>query len=101
MLGDLLLVMLGELDPLEVPAESSSLAGGVKTPEEGVKTTDSVVVFEFADEVVARARRLAAESGQSEHVTLSHYRQAAQIAARALQAAILGGGPFIDDHKVA
>jgi hypothetical protein len=55
----------------------------------------------FADEVAARARRLAAESGQSEHVTLSDYRQAAQIAARSLQAAILDGGPFIDDHKVA
>ena len=34
----------------------------------------------FADEVAARARRLAAESSQPEHVTLSHYRQAAQIA---------------------
>jgi hypothetical protein len=55
----------------------------------------------FADEVVARARRLAAESGQPEHVTLSHYRQAAQIAARSLPAAILDGGSFIDDHKVA
>jgi len=55
----------------------------------------------FADEVAARARRLAAESGQPEHVTLSHYRQAAQIAARSLSSAILDGGPFIDDHKVA
>jgi hypothetical protein len=55
----------------------------------------------FADEVAARARRLAAESGQSEHVSLSHYRQAAQIAARLLPAAILDRGPFIDDHEVA
>ncbi len=43
----------------------------------------------FADEVAARARRLAAESGQPERVTLSHYRQAAQIAIRSLPAVIL------------
>ena len=55
----------------------------------------------FADEVVARARRLAAESDQPGHVTLTHYRQAAQIAARSLPTAILHGGPFSDDHKVA
>jgi hypothetical protein len=55
----------------------------------------------FADEVVARARRFAAESSQAGHVTLSHYRQAAQIAVRSLPAAILHGGPFDDDHKVA
>jgi len=52
----------------------------------------------FADEVAARARRLAAESSQPEHVTLSHYRQAAQIAARSLSAAILDGGPSSDDQ---
>jgi hypothetical protein len=55
----------------------------------------------FADEVAARARRLAAESSQPEHVTLSHYREAAQIAVRSLPAAILHGGPYSDDHKVA
>ncbi len=55
----------------------------------------------FADEVATRARRLAAESSQPEHVTVSHYRQAAQIAARSLPAAILDRGPFSDDHKVA
>ncbi|HLN27268.1 MAG TPA: hypothetical protein VK395_05950 [Gemmataceae bacterium] len=55
----------------------------------------------FADEVAARARRLAAESSQPEHVTLSHYQQAAQIAVRSLSAAILDGGPSSDDHKAA
>jgi hypothetical protein len=55
----------------------------------------------FADEVAARARRLAAESSQPEHVTLSHYRQAAQIAVGSLSAAILDGGPSSDDHKAA
>jgi hypothetical protein len=55
----------------------------------------------FADEVAARARRLAAESSQPERVTLSHYRQAAQIAIRSLPAAILDGGPSSDDHKAA
>jgi hypothetical protein len=55
----------------------------------------------FADEVAARARRLAAESGEPEHVTLTHYRQAAQIAVHSLPAAILDGGPCLDDHKVA
>ena len=55
----------------------------------------------FADEVAARARRLAAESGQPELVTLSHYRQAAQIAVPSLSAAILGGGPSSDDQKAA
>ncbi len=55
----------------------------------------------FAEEVVVRARRLAAESSEPERVTLSHYRQAAQIAVRSLPAAIRGGGPFGDDHKVA
>jgi len=55
----------------------------------------------FADEVASRAKRLAAESSQPQHVTVSHYRQAAQIAVRSLPAAILDGGPFSDDHKVA
>jgi hypothetical protein len=68
-----------------------------------IEAAKALVYWEslFADEVAARARRLAAESGQPEHVTLSHYRQAAQIAALSLPAAILDGGPFIDDHKVA
>ena len=55
----------------------------------------------FADEVAARARQLAAESSQPEHVTLSHYRQAAQIAVPSLSAAILDGGPSSGDHKAA
>jgi hypothetical protein len=55
----------------------------------------------FADEVAARARRFAAESSHPEHVTLSHYRQAAQIAVRSLSAAILDEGPSRDDHQAA
>jgi hypothetical protein len=55
----------------------------------------------FADEVAARARRLAAESGRPEQVTLSHYRQAAQIAVQSLAAAILDGGTHGDDCRVA
>jgi hypothetical protein len=55
----------------------------------------------FANEVVARAKELAAESGSREHVTMSHYRQAAQMAARLLPAAIREGGPLGDDNKVA
>jgi hypothetical protein len=55
----------------------------------------------FADEVAVQARRLAAESNQPEHVTLSHYRQAAQLAVRALSAALLDGGPPRDDHQAA
>jgi hypothetical protein len=55
----------------------------------------------FADEAAARARQLAAESGRREHVTMSHYRQAAQMAARSLPAAIREGGPLGDDNKVA
>jgi hypothetical protein len=55
---------------------------------------------QFADEVAARARRLAAESSQPEHVTLSHYRQAAQFAIRSLSVAILDGGSS-GDHNAA
>jgi hypothetical protein len=55
----------------------------------------------FAAEVVARAKRLAAESGQPEHVTLSHYRQAVQLALRSLPTLIRDGEPSSDDHKVA
>jgi hypothetical protein len=55
----------------------------------------------FADEVATRARRLAAESGQPNEVTLSHYRQAAQFAVRSLSAAILDGGLSSDDHQAA
>jgi hypothetical protein len=51
----------------------------------------------FADEVATRARQLAAESGQSNHVTLTHYRQAAQFAIRALVGVILDGDPSSDD----
>jgi hypothetical protein len=52
----------------------------------------------FADEVAARARWLAAESGQPERVTLAHYRQAVPLAVRSLEAAILDGGPASDDQ---
>ncbi|MCI0457232.1 MAG: hypothetical protein L0Z62_09665 [Gemmataceae bacterium] len=55
----------------------------------------------FANEVAARARQLAAESSQPGHVTLSHYRQAAQLAVPSLAAAILDGGPSRDDHRAA
>jgi len=55
----------------------------------------------FADEVVAGARRLAVESSQPEHVTLAHYRQAAQFAVRSLAAAIVDGGPSRDDPQAA
>ena len=55
----------------------------------------------FAAEVAERARRLATESSEPGHVTLTHYRQAAQSAVRSLLAATLDGGPSIDDHKVA
>ena len=55
----------------------------------------------FADEVVAGARRLAVESSQPEHVTLAHYRQAAQLAVRSLAAAIVDGGPSRDDPQAA
>jgi hypothetical protein len=55
----------------------------------------------FADEVAAGARRLAVESGQPEHVTLAHYRQAAQFAVRSLAAAIVDGGPSRDDPQAA
>ena len=44
----------------------------------------------FADEVCERAKRLAAESGQPDSVTLSHYRQAAAMALQSLADAILG-----------
>lgn len=55
----------------------------------------------FADQVAAHARQFAAESGQPEHVTLSHYRQAAQIAVRSLETAILDGRGSSDDQKAA
>jgi|GEM_PF-1006060 len=55
----------------------------------------------FADEVAAGARRLALESSQPKHVTLAHYRQAAQLAVRALAAAIVDGGPSCDDPQAA
>jgi hypothetical protein len=55
----------------------------------------------FADEVAVHARQFAAESSQPEHVTLSHYRQAAQLAIRSLSAAIQDGGASRDDQKAA
>jgi hypothetical protein len=53
----------------------------------------------FAQEVAARARRLAAESGRPGHVTLAHDRQAAQWAVAALTAANRDGGSSSDDHQ--
>lgn len=55
----------------------------------------------FAERVAAGARRLAAESGQPEHVTLAHYQQAAQTAIRSLSAAIRGGGASSGADKAA
>jgi hypothetical protein len=55
----------------------------------------------FADEVAARARRLAAESGQPKRVTLAHYRRAAQVTVASLAAAILDEGPSRDDQQAA
>ena len=55
----------------------------------------------FADEVATRARQFAAESSEPEHVALSHYRKAAQIAVRSLSTAILDGGASSGDQKAA
>jgi hypothetical protein len=55
----------------------------------------------FAEEVAARARRLAADSGRPGHVTLAHYRQAAQGAVAALAAATGDRGPSGDAHQTA
>ena len=55
----------------------------------------------FAEDVAAHARQFAADSGQPEHVTLTHYRQAAQIAVRLLETAILDGRGTNDDQKAA
>lgn len=55
----------------------------------------------FANEVVTVARRLATESGESNLVTVSHYRQAAQIAVRTLLSAISDGEPFRDTQRAA
>ena len=43
---------------------------------------------QFADEVCERAKRLAAQSAQPNSVTLSHFRQAAQVALQSLSDAI-------------
>jgi hypothetical protein len=55
----------------------------------------------FADEVASRARSLAAESGNPARVTLSHYRQAAQLAVRSLSVAILDEETSSDERKAA
>ncbi|HEY2252554.1 MAG TPA: hypothetical protein VGH74_15885 [Planctomycetaceae bacterium] len=55
----------------------------------------------FADEVVACARQLAAETSQPKRVTLSHYRRAALMAVRSLSAAILDEGTSSDDQQAA
>jgi hypothetical protein len=55
----------------------------------------------FADEVAAGAVRLAAQSRNPANVTLSHYRQAAEMAVRSLSAAILGDEPFDECEEAA
>ncbi len=44
----------------------------------------------FGAEVCERAKRLAAQSGRPDSVTLSHYRMAARLALQALSGAIHG-----------
>jgi hypothetical protein len=44
----------------------------------------------FAAEVCERAKRLAAQSGHPDSVTLSHYRMAAKMALQVLSGAIQG-----------
>ena len=44
--------------------------------------------FQFAEEVDRQAERLAAESGQPQLVTVTHYRQAAVLAVQSLASAI-------------
>lgn len=46
----------------------------------------------FAGEVTAIAKRLAADSGQPDHVTLAHYRIAALAAIRSLSEAVVETG---------
>ncbi len=55
----------------------------------------------FADEVCERAKRLAAQSNQPNCVTLSHYRQAAEIALQSLSASIHDGDALDADQKAA
>ncbi len=55
----------------------------------------------FVDQVAAHARRLAAESTRPERVTLSQYREAAQLAVRSLAEAIVDRGAFSDNQKSA
>ncbi len=55
----------------------------------------------LADEIVARARLLAADSDQPNIVTLSHYRKAARIAAQSLLDAILDEETSNGDQEAA
>ncbi len=55
----------------------------------------------FADEVCERAKQFAAQSGQPNCVTLSHYKQAAQTALQSLSAAIHAGDPTDAEQKAA
>lgn len=55
----------------------------------------------FAEEVVAHARRIAAESSQPARVTLRHYQQAAHVAIQSLSAAIQGTGTTGNGQKAA
>jgi hypothetical protein len=55
----------------------------------------------FGAEVCERAKRLAAESGHPDSVTLSHYRLAAEIALQALSGAIHGEHRPNGQHEAA
>ena len=55
----------------------------------------------FAAEVCERAKRLAAQSGHPDSVTLSHYRMAAKIALQALSGAIHGEHGPDGQHEAA
>lgn len=55
----------------------------------------------FAAEVCERAKQLAAQSGQPSFVTLSHFRQAAQVALQSVSAAIRDGDGHDSERNVA
>lgn len=97
-------IAVSELDCRNTPASEKEVAMSKKAYVRiEVEAAKSLIHWKwlFADEVAARARQLAEESSQPGLVTLSHYRQAALIAVRALSAAILDGGPSSEEHKAA
>ena len=69
MLGEELVMVLGELDPLldpvETPAGTSPLRGGVKIPAEGVNSAGSVVAFEPAEADAEAAKVVAAPAPEA------------------------------------